>query len=118
MFRLLNVFLSMESRAETSLLSIYSISGLLKESQEDIVSSKETEIPSDLLGEVSMLVERVTVAGAAPSLCEREGALGKTSALDLTFDKAGNLFPEIAELVVHAGKFFFVLATFVAHATY
>lgn len=46
----------MEPIAETSWLSIYSTSGLLKESQVDIVSSKETDdSPSDLLGENSIL---------------------------------------------------------------
>ena len=45
----------MESIAVTSWLSIYSTSGLLKESQVDIVSSIETDTPSDLLGENSML---------------------------------------------------------------
>lgn len=34
---------------------MYSTSGLLKESQVDIVSSMETDTPSDLLGENSML---------------------------------------------------------------
>lgn len=118
MFKLLNVFLSIESRAETSLLSIYSISGLLKESQVDIVSSKETDISFDLLGEVSMLPERVTVGAAASSGCGKDGAFGKTSALDLIFDKTGSLFPEIAELLVDAGKFFFVLTILVAHGTF
>ena len=45
----------MESIAVTSWLSIYSTSGLLKESQVDIVSSIETDTPSDLQGENSML---------------------------------------------------------------
>jgi len=53
MLRLLNVFLSIESTAATSLLSTYSTSGLLNESQEDIDSSIETDIASDVVGETS-----------------------------------------------------------------
>lgn len=65
-WRLLNVFLSIESTAGTSLLSMYSTCGLLKESQVDIDSSIETETPSDSLGEKSMLhgAERVGRVGA------------------------------------------------------
>lgn len=116
----------MESTAEISLLSTYSISGLLKESQEDIVSSIETDIPSDLPGDTSMLLETgtATVAtvgtitgGAATSFLlsgnEVVIALGKTTAEDLTLDKVDTLFPKIDDVDVHDGVSFFVFATLV-----
>lgn len=88
MLRLLKVFLSIESTVEISVLSIYSMSGLLKEWQEDIDSSIETDIPSDLLGETSILIETgtmtVATVGGSSFLC----GLEKTDAVvDLTLGK-------------------------------
>lgn len=116
MLRLLNVFLSIESTAATSMLSTYSMSGLLKESQEDIDSSIETDIASDLLGETSTTgAGTVTVAtgGGASSLTGKELAFGKIAApVGLTFANVGLLFPE------HAGTTsFLVLANLAAHGT-
>lgn len=120
MLRLLNVFLSIESTAATSLLSTYSMSGLLKESQEDIDSSVETDIVSDLLGETSTTgAGTVTVAtggggvGGASFFTGKELAFGKIAALvGLTFANVGLLFPE------HAGTTsFLVLANLAAHGT-
>jgi hypothetical protein len=134
MLRLQKVFLSIESTAGTSLLSTYSISGLLKESQDDIVSSIETDIPSDLPGDdKSILLETGTLKvlptngtttsflTPLPFLSENEElvvlvvmALGKTTVADLTFDKVGFLLPEIAELEeLHSEGSFFVFATLV-----
>jgi hypothetical protein len=132
MLRLQKVFLSIESTAGTSLLSTYSISGLLKESQDDIVSSIETDIPSDLPGDdKSILLETgtlkvlptngTTTSFLTPFLSENEElvvlvvmALGKTTVADLTFDKVGFLLPEIAELEeLHCEGSFFVFATLV-----
>jgi hypothetical protein len=132
MLRLQKVFLSIESTAGTSLLSTYSISGLLKESQDDIVSSIETDIPSDLPGDdKSILLETgtlkvlptngTTTSFLTPFLSENEElvvlvvmALGKTTVADLTFDKVGFLLPEIAELEeLHSEGSFFVFATLV-----
>jgi hypothetical protein len=135
MLRLQKVFLSIESTAGTSLLSTYSISGLLKESQDDIVSSIETDIPSDLPGDdKSILLETGTLKVVVPTngtttsfltplpfLSENEElvvlvvmALGKTTVADLTFDKVGFLLPEIAELEeLHSEGSFFVFATLV-----
>jgi hypothetical protein len=56
MLSLLDVFLSIDSIAAMSLLSIYSTSGLFIESQVDIVSSIETDNPSDLDGDMSILL--------------------------------------------------------------
>lgn len=77
MLRMFSVFLPIESTAETSLLSIYSISGLLNESESevDIVSSIETDNPSDLLGETFMMLERAT-----SDFCGAEATLGKSMA--------------------------------------
>jgi hypothetical protein len=132
MLRLQKVFLSIESTAGTSLLSTYSISGLLKESQDDIVSSIETDIPSDLPGDdKSILLETgtlkvlptngTTTSFLTPFLSENAElvvlvvmALGKTTVADLTFDKVGFLLPEIAELEeLHCEGSFFVFATLV-----
>jgi hypothetical protein len=132
MLRLQKVFLSIESTAGTSLLSTYSISGLLKESQDDIVSSIETDIPSDLPGDdKSILLETgtlkvlptngTTTSFLTPFLSENAElvvlvvmALGKTTVADLTFDKVGFLLPEIAELEeLHSEGSFFVFATLV-----
>lgn len=126
MLRLVKVFLWIESTAEISVLSRYSTSGLLIESQEDTVSSIETDIPSDLLGETSMVLGTstvivVTTVGAATAEAsflsvKQVTLLGKITSVDLTFCEEGNLFP-IAEEVVHAGKgaSFLVLATLVEH---
>lgn len=117
MFKLLNVFLSIESRAETSVLSMYSISGLLKESQVDNVSSKETDISSNLLIVSLMLETTETRTGPASSLCGKEGGWAKTG-LESTFDKVGILFPATDDLLVHVGVFFFVLGPLIAQCTY
>lgn len=112
----------MESTAETSVLSTYSISGLLKESQEDIVSSMETDIPSDLPGDnTSKLLETGTAAATAAATNGTSSflvvtALGKTTAVGLT------TLPEIAELALvqllagaAGGGSFFVFATLVPY---
>lgn len=131
MLRLQKVFLSIESTAGISVLSTYSISGLLKESQDDIVSSIETDIPSDLPGDKdkSMLLETGTLKfatnGTTSFLSLNDEvvlvvvivALGKTTEADLTFEKVGFLLPEIAELEeeLHCDVSFFVFATFVTY---
>lgn len=56
MYRLSFAFVSIDSITNTSSFSKYSNFGLSKESQVDIVSSKETEAQSDLHGEISMLL--------------------------------------------------------------
>lgn len=48
----LHVLLSIDLTAEESSLSMYTNSGLFRESQVDIVSSKETEPLTDVLGEI------------------------------------------------------------------
>lgn len=48
----LHVLLSIDLTAEESSLSIYTNSGLFRESQVDIVSSKETEPLTDVLREI------------------------------------------------------------------
>ena len=132
--RLQKVFLSIESTAGTSLLSTYSISGLLKESHDDIVSSIETDIPSDLPGDdKSILLETGTLkvvgatnggGGTTSFLPENDEvvlvvvmALGKTTVADLTFDKVGFLVTEITELEeeLHGEGSFFVFATLVTY---
>lgn len=131
MLRLQKVFLSIESTAGTSLLSTYSISGLLKESHDDIVSSIETDIPSDLPGDdKSILLETGTLkvvgatnggGGTTSFLPENDEvvvmALGKTTVADLTFDKVGFLLTEITELEeeLHGEGSFFVFATLVTY---
>lgn len=134
MLRLQKVFLSIESTAGTSLLSTYSISGLLKESHDDIVSSIETDIPSDLPGDdKSILLETGTLkvvgatnegGGTTSFFPENEEvvlvavmALGKTTVADLTFDKVGFLLTEITELEeeLHGEGSFFVFATLVTY---
>jgi len=120
MLRLLNVFLSIESTAATSLLSTYSMSGLLNESQEDIDSSIETDIASDLLGETSSTGGGTATettsgggGGGASFLRARELALGKTIALvGLTFASVGLLLPEQGRTTS-----FFVFASLAAHGT-
>lgn len=120
MLRLLNVFLSIESTAATSLLSTYSMSGLLNESQEDIDSSMETDIASDLQGEASstgggtVTVTTSGGGGGASFLGGRELALGKTTALvGLTFGSVGLLLPEKGGTTTS----FFVFASLAAHGT-
>lgn len=119
---MLNVFLLIELTAETSLLSTYSTSGLLKESQVDIVSSKETEKSSDLLGDISILhgagAGTAAMAGTASSLLEREVTLEGTLKLGLTFEDVGKLFVEIPTLLVQARGPFFTLAILVVHGTF
>lgn len=96
------------------------MSGLLKESQEDIDSSIETDIASDVLGEASSTgggTVTVTTSGGGGGgawfLAGRELALGKTTALvGLTFANAGLLLPEQSG----TGSFF-VFASLAAHGT-
>jgi hypothetical protein len=106
MYRLLKVFLLIESIAIISLLSIYSTSGLLKESQVDIDSSKEIERSSDLLGETSLLhgTETAATGGTLSSLVEIEITLQTPTALDFAFKNAGKV------LLLEAGGPFFTLA--------
>ena len=85
MQRLLLVFLSTESTAGTSLLSTYSTSGLLKESQVDIVSSMETEAPSDLVGETAILLE-IAMASVLEKVVT---LLGTTTLVVLTSSNVG-----------------------------
>jgi hypothetical protein len=122
MKRLLNVFLLIESTAGTSLLSIYSTSGLLKESHVDMVSSKETESPSDLLGETSMLhgAGMAAVLGTVSSLLLGKDVtlLQGTSALDLTLEDAAKFLPENPIIPVLAGGPFFAMETLVADDTF
>lgn len=130
MWRWLNVLRSIESIAWPSLLSIYSTSGLLKESQVDIVSSIETESPSDLLGESSMLqgtgmatepsslLWTAVNFGKTSSLVWIEVTFGRTTAVDLTLKDADRLLPEIPLLLVLAGDPFFTLAILLAHGTF
>jgi len=118
MLRLLNVFLSIESTAATSLLSTYSTSGLLNESQEDIDSSIETDIASDVVGETSStgggtVTLTTSGGGGAWFLTGRELALGKTTALvGLPFANVGLLLPEEGGTTS-----FFVFASLAAHGT-
>lgn len=56
MNRMLFAFLSIDLTVDTSSFSTYSNSGLFKELQVDIVSSKEIEPESDLHGEIFMLL--------------------------------------------------------------
>lgn len=121
MKRLLNVFLLIESIAGTSLLSMYSTSGLLKESQVDMVSSKETESPSDLLGETSMLhgAGMAAVLGTVSSLLGKDVTLLQgTSALDLTLEDAAKFLPENPIIPVLAGGPFFAMEILVADDTF
>ena len=121
MKRLLNVFLLIESTAGTSLLSMYSTSGLLKESQVDMVSSKETESPSDLLGETSMLhgAGMAAVLGTVSSLLGKDVTLLQgTSALDLTLEDATKFLPENPIIPVLAGGPFFAMEILVADDTF
>lgn len=113
MYRLLKVFLLIESIAGISLLSIYSTSGLLKESQVDIDSFKETDRPSDLLGETSMLygVEIAATAGKIPSFRGTEVTLQASIVLDFTFEGAG----KEPVLVFEAGGPFLTLAILFEH---
>lgn len=118
MFKLLIIFFWIESTSETSLLSRYSTSsGLLIESHEDVVSSIETNLPSDLLGETSMPLRtgtaNVATVGAASFFCDKELAFGITTELELTDFNWEDLFPEIVdfETLVLAGASFLVLAT-------
>lgn len=87
---------------------MYSTSGLLKESQVDIVSSREIEIPSDLLGETSMLhgTGSTAIPGTASSLLGTEVTLHVATAFGFAFKDGGKLFPEISVLMVQAGPFF------------
>lgn len=48
---MLHAFRAMDSTAAISLLSMYSTSGLFKESQVDMDSSMETDNESDIAGE-------------------------------------------------------------------
>lgn len=79
---------------------MYSTSGLLKESQVDIVSSIETETPSDLLGENSMLhsgggIVEILGGGTTTSfpLGKDVTTLGGKTELGLTFVE-GRTCPE------------------------
>lgn len=56
MQRLLVVFFSIDLTSEISSLSIYSNSGLFKDSHVDMFSSKETEPLTDLLGDPSLFL--------------------------------------------------------------
>lgn len=118
MQRLLNVFLSMESTGGTSLLSTYSTSGLLNESQVDIVSSNEAETPSDLVGDMSILEGAGTAVklGTVSLLLKREVILlGTATSLDWMFKEAGKLSVESLALLVQS---FFTLAILVTHGTF
>lgn len=130
MHRLILVFLSTESTAGTSLLSMYSTSGLLKESHVDIVSSKETETPSDLVGETSILLETV-VAAFLENAVTLLGATTLGVLFVLTWSRAGTLFVLTSSNakagVLFAGKFvlrvlagepFLALTIFDAQGTY
>lgn len=121
------MFLSIESSGGTSLLSKYSTSGLLKESQTDVDSSIETEFASDLLGETSMLQETGTAAAMAGALVFTfSSLLGKdvtlqgtgTTVLVFPFEGAGKKFPEMLVLALLAAGAFLALASLVEHGTF
>jgi hypothetical protein len=120
MYRLLKVFLLIESIAVISLLSIYSISGLLKESQVDIDSSKEIEKSSDLLGETSMQQGTETAAAIETfsSLLGLEITLQAPPVLDFAFKDAGEVFPEKPALLLETGGPFFTLAILFENGAY
>lgn len=117
----------MESSGGTSLLSKYSTSGLLKESQTDIDSSIETEFASDLLGETSMLQETETAAAMLGALVLTfSSLLGKdvtlqgtgTVVLVFPFEDAGKKFPEMLVLALLAAGAFLALASLVEQGTF
>lgn len=119
----------MESSGGTSLLSKYSTSGLLKESQTDIDSSIETEFASDLLGETSMLQETETETAAAmlgalvltfSSLLGKDVTLQGTGTVVLVFpfEDAGKKFPEMLVLALLAAGAFLALASLVEQGTF
>jgi hypothetical protein len=100
---------------------MYSTSGLLKESQVDMVSSKETESPSDLLGETSMLhgAGMAAVVGTVSSLLGKDVILLQgISPVDLTFEDAAKLLIENPMLPVQAGGPFFAMEILVADDTF
>lgn len=99
---------------------MYSTSGLLKESQLDIVSSIETEFPSDLLGETSMLhgPGKAKELGTASSLLGAGATFGRTTALGLTLKDAGRLLAETPLLPLQAGGPFFTLAILFVQGTF
>ncbi len=112
MWRLLKVFLSIESITGSSLLSRYSTSGLLKESQVDIVSSIETEASSfDLEGERLMLQRagKIVLIGAALIL-GKTVIFGRRSELGFTFNDEGRAFPTEPVFKTVVGCAFFIFA--------
>lgn len=101
---------------------MYSTSGLLKESQVDIVSSMETEFPSDRSGDTSRpdgtgkaaeaTVERV------PLFFGRDVSLQGKTADGFAFKEEDDVFPvtpTVRELLVDP---FFALEILVAHGTF
>lgn len=118
---MLNVFLSIESGAGTSLLSMYSTSGLLKDSQVEIVSSTERECSSDLLGETAMLHcagRAVTVETGirnVSSALRAGGFLLGTTTLDFTLEDRGKPLLEIAEVLFEVEDNFLALAILVTY---
>ncbi|KAF5208450.1 hypothetical protein FRX31_001963 [Thalictrum thalictroides] len=104
MWKLLFAFLSIEATAEASALSMYSISGLLSESQVDIVSSKETEHAPDWLREISMLQDprRGVTVGASLVHIGRLLSFLETGVPDFIAEDAGTEFCRNDVLLVQA----------------
>lgn len=105
----------MEETAKSS-TSIYSTSGLLKESDVDMVSSMETEIPSDRLGETSELqgAGRAITAERVPSLLRRDFSLRGKTRVGFTFKEEDDVFPVTSTLRGFLEGPFFALEILVA----
>lgn len=113
-----DAFLSIESSA-SSVLSMYSTSGLFKESQVDIDSSIEREHESDLSGDTFMLYETGAAIGldSTTSLFGKDVALPIATMLCFTEEVGGRVAPEKFAFVEVEDPFL-MLTIFVEHGTY
>lgn len=120
MNRLLNAFLSKESIPETLPLSMYSTSGLLKDSQLDTVSSIDTEWSSDLAGvkvTTVLLLHWLRTAGTTSPILQNDAFLLCTTPLDFELKNRDKVCA--ADLVPLEGEDdFFVFVTFASFCSY
>lgn len=132
MLRELHVLLSIDLTAEESSLSMYTNSGLFRESQVDIVSSKETEPLTDVLGEIFLhlgtiiaLLEagrlEILLLGAGIALMIGWSLLVENASLAITpiftLKEAGKVFPE-SPLSWEWAEDSFFLAILAEHGTF
>lgn len=115
---LLDVFLSMESTAVISLLSMYSTSGLFKESQVDIDSSIEIERLTDWSGETFIVhgAGATLILESTALLFEKAVFLLETTTLGFTLEQGRVGTEKLA--FVEAEDPFLTLTIFAVHGTY